>query len=99
MAQKTKIFAPKGYHFMMKKNGNFYLMRGEYTAHTLHNGDKSSEYIMMQYLTEHPVSGEMDSSSDTSARTVGRTVRTTTGSVTNTSGRTSSSGGTSSGGY
>ena len=102
MAQTTKVFAPEGYHFMVKKNGNFYLMVGAYTAHTLSNGDKSSEYINMQYLTSHPVAGMMDSSSNRSARTVGPTVRTTSGTVTNTSGSsttTSTSSGSSGGGY
>ena len=101
MAQKTKVFAPEGYHFMVKKNGSFYLMRGAYTAHTLSNGDKSSEYVMIQYLTEHP-SGPTASSPRTASRTVGRTVNTTSGTVTNTSGRsttTSSSGSSSGGGY
>ena len=111
MAQTTKVFAPEGYHFMVKKNGNFYLMVGDYTPHTLSNGDKSSEYVNMQYLTAHPVSGMMDSSSTRSARTAGPTVRTTAGTVSNTSGmsttttptptRSTSSGssGSSGGGY
>jgi hypothetical protein len=107
MAQTTKVFAPEGYHFMVKKNGNFYLMKGAYTAHTLANGDKSSEYVNMQYLTSHPVSGTMSSSSSRSARTAGPSVRTTAGTVTNTSGRStttsmptrSTSSGSSGGGY
>ena len=93
--QQTKVFAPEGYHFMIKKTGGFYLMRNPssgYSNHTLTNGDKSSEYILMQYRTEHPESAT-DSSTGTPARTVGPTVRTTAGTVTNTSGSSSSGGG------
>ncbi len=111
MAQTTKVFAPEGYHFMVKKDGNFYLMVGAYTAHTLSNGDKSSEYVNMHYLKAHPQSGMMASSSTRSARTAGPTVRTTAGTVTNTAARATttstptrstsggSSGGSGGGGY
>jgi hypothetical protein len=104
MAQKTKVFAPEGYHFMKKKNGNFYLMKGEYTAHTLSNGDKSSEYIMMQYLLEHPTSS-VSSTATTSTRTTRtvsstatRTVSRSTTSPTRSAGSSGSSG-SSGGGY
>tara|TARA_B100001093_G_C26845837_1_gene1022735 strand:+ start:911 stop:1225 length:315 start_codon:yes stop_codon:yes gene_type:complete len=104
MAQKTKVFAPEGYHFMVKKNGSFYLMLGAYTPHTLSNGDKSSEYVMIQYLTEHPVV----STTSTSPRTArvgttttrrASTTTTPTRSTTTTSSSGSSSGGGYSGGY
>jgi len=94
--QQTKVFAPEGYHFMIKKTGGFYLMTGAYTAHTLSNGDKSSEYVLMQYRTEHPT--EMtNSSSRTSTRAASSTVRTTSRAATNTSAATSSSRSSSSG--
>ena len=96
---KTKVFAPEGFHFMIKKNGNFYLQIKDYAPHTLTNGDKSSPYVMMEYTTTHPAPkvGEPGSAAN---RTVGPTVRTTTGTVTNTSGRSttrSTSGGSSGG--
>ena len=71
MAQTTKIFAPKGYHFMIKKAGGYYLMSGSYTPHTLTNGDKSSEYILMEYHLTHPA----ESNSTAEIRTVSNTVR------------------------
>ncbi len=103
--QRTKVFAPQGYHFMIKKAGGFYLMTGAYTPHTLANGDKSSEYVLMQYRTEHPTE-TTSSSSSTSTRTTRSTVRTTSRTSTNTSAaststtssRSSSSGSSSSGG-
>ena len=70
MAQTTKIFAPKGYHFMIKKAGGYYLMSGSYTPHTLTNGDKSSEYILMEYHLTHPA----ESNSTAEIRTVSNTV-------------------------
>ena len=100
MAQQTKVFAPEGYHFMVKKDKSFYLMQGIYTAHTLTNGDKSSQYVMISYLTEHPTE-KAENTSSRAARTVGPTVRTTNRTVTNTSSRvtrTTSSGGSSGGG-
>ena len=51
---KTKVAAPEGYHFMIKKNGNFYLQKGKYTRHSLKNGDRSSRFVELEYLTEHP---------------------------------------------
>ena len=100
MAQQTKVFAPEGYHFMVKKDKSFYLMQGIYTAHTLTNGDKSSQYVMISYLTEHPTE-KTTSTSSRAARTAGPTVRTTNRTVTNTGSRvtrTTSSGGSSGGG-
>ena len=71
MAQTTKVFAPEGYHFMIKKAGGFYLMVGAYTPHTLSNGDKSSDYVLMRYSLEHP--SESDSTPE--KRTTSNTVR------------------------
>ena len=100
MAQ-TKLYAPKGMHFMVNSNGGFYLMKNPstgYTAHTLSNGDKSSDYILMTYRTTHPSSIRAGSSS-AAASTVGPTVQTTAGTVTNTGSRVSRNTTTSSGGY
>jgi len=107
MAQQTKVFAPEGYHFMVKKDKSFYLMKGIYTAHTLTNGDKSSQYVMISYLTAHPAE-KITSTPSRAARTAGPTVRTTNRTVTNTASRAttatrttssgSSSGGSSGGG-
>ena len=100
MAQKTKVFAPEGYHFMVKKNGNFYLMTGAYTAHTLTNGDKSSPYVMMEYRTTHPTDMEGAATQTTTAtRTARTTTRTTTRTATPTVTRTTRSSGGSGGGY
>ena len=104
---KTKVNAPEGYHFMVKSDGSFYLMKNPasgYKAHTLTNGDKASEYIMMTYKTQHPAP-TVASSPTTPARTVGRSVRTTNRTIRNTSGRStrtstsSGSSGSSGGGY
>ena len=70
MAQTTKVFAPKGYHFMIKKAGGYYLMSGSYIPHTLTNGDKSSEYVLMQYSIEHPTESDLTSERRTVANTV-----------------------------
>ena len=100
MAQKTKVFAPEGYHFMVKKSGSFYLMTGAYTAHTLTNGDKSSPYVMMEYRTTHPTDMEGTTTRTTTA-TRTATARTSTPTVTRTTTttRSTSSGGSGGGGY
>jgi len=100
---KTKVNAPEGYHFMIRLNGSFYLMKGAYTAHTLNNGDKSSPYVMMQYQTTHPtgmVSTTRTSSTAAIGRTVTRSTRSTrtTAPVRSTVSRTSTSSGSSSSG-
>ena len=84
---------------MVKKNKSFYLMSGAYTPHTLSNGDKSSDYVMFAYRTEHPSDkiGETSTISTTpSTTTVRRTSNTTT---TRSTTNSSSSGGGYSGGY
>ena len=103
---KTKVSAPEGYHFMIKKNGNFYLQKGEYTRHTLKNGDRSSRFVELEYLTEHP----SELSTGTTTTTTTTTVRpprprsSTPASTrivkrSNTSASSASSGSSSGGGY
>ena len=65
---KTKVEAPEGYHFMIKRNGNFYLQKGKYTRHTLKNGDRASEFVELEYLTEHP--SEMSTGTTTTSTSV-----------------------------
>jgi hypothetical protein len=114
MAQ-TKVFAPEGYHFMVQRDGGFYLQKNSssgYEAHTLTNGDKSSEYVMMTYRTQHPApkgiptrrqtQGAQTTSRRTTRTTPTRTATTTRTTSTTTTTRTtggSSSGGGYSGGY
>ena len=83
MAQTTKVFAPEGYHFMIKKAGGFYLMAGAYTPHTLANGDKSSDYVLMNYRTEHPSESDITPERKTTANTVKRVNSGKTVSMTN----------------
>tara|TARA_R100001129_G_scaffold47177_1_gene32002 strand:+ start:1810 stop:2157 length:348 start_codon:yes stop_codon:yes gene_type:complete len=106
MAQ-TKVNAPEGYHFMVKTDGSFYLMKNPedgYKAHTLTNGDKASEYVMMTYKTKHPAP-MVSSRTARPTRTAGPSVRTTNRTVTNTGSRvarrttTTTSSGGSGGGY
>tara|TARA_E500000305_G_scaffold108637_2_gene111476 strand:+ start:1269 stop:1589 length:321 start_codon:yes stop_codon:yes gene_type:complete len=100
MAQKTKVFAPEGYHFMVTREGNFYLMTGAYTPHTLTNGDKSSEYVMMTYRTSHPTEMEGATTTTTTTRTATRTTaRRTTPTTTRSTTTRSTSSGRSGGGY
>ena len=110
--KKTKVYAPDGYHFMIRLNGSFYLQIKDYTPHTLSNGDKSSPYVMMQYSTEHPTamvsntaaggrsSTPVRRASTTASRTTTRTTTPVRSTITRTSTSSgSSSGSSSSGGY
>ena len=96
---KAKVLAPEGYHFMIKKNGNFYLQKGKYTQHTLDNGDRSSKSVMLEYSTEHP--SKIVTGAATTA-TTNRSPRSNTPASTRISkkpNRTTSSRSTSGGGY
>ena len=55
MAQ-TKLYAPKGMHFMVNSNGGFYLMKNPdsgYKPHTSSNGERSSLYISVEVKKYH----------------------------------------------
>ena len=92
---KTKISAPDGYHFMIKKSGNFYLMKGDYTPHTLDNGDRASKFIELEYLTEHPLK---NSTSTTSTRKSVKSATARSTRIVKNPKRTSTSSGSSSSG-
>ena len=55
MAQ-TKLYAPEGQHFMVNKNGGFYLMKNPksgYKSHKSANGERSSLYILVELKSYH----------------------------------------------
>jgi len=63
---------------MIKKSGNFYLMQGNYTAHSLDNGDISSKFIMLEYLTEHPSNVSSGQATTTRRSSTGKPPRSNT---------------------
>ena len=55
MAQ-TKLYAPKGHHFMVNKKGGFYLMENPSTGYKFHktsNGEKSALYVLVEVKKYH----------------------------------------------
>lgn len=100
---KTKVYAPEGHHFMVNKEGGFYLMKNPasgYKAHTV-GGEKSSLYILLE-VRDHqatPVSSTTSSRGTYNNTTTRRARRTTTTARRSTSSGGGRSGGSSGGGY
>ena len=101
---KTKVYAPEGHHFMVNKEGGFYLMKNPasgYKAHTV-GGEKSSLYILLEVRDYHqatPVSSTTSSRGTYNNTTTRRARRTTTTARRSTSSGGGRSGGSSGGGY
>ena len=55
MAQ-TKLYAPEGMHFMVNRDGGFYLMKNPdsgYKSHKSVNGERSALYIAVEVKKYH----------------------------------------------
>ena len=55
MAQ-TKLYAPKGMHFMVNRRGGFYLMKNPKSGYKFHkssNGEHSALYISVEVKNYH----------------------------------------------
>jgi len=81
MAQAS-VKAPVGYHFMVDKNNNFYLMKTSDTGYEPHelSGFKSQLSVLMEVKTSHTST----TSTATSTARTSSTQRTTTSTRTTT---------------
>jgi len=99
---KTKLYAPKGTHFMIKKQGGFYLMKNPasgYKEHTTANGERSALYVFIELKESHESLAPTTVSTPRQSARRTPTRRTTTTTNRTTSTPRSSSGSSSGGGY
>ena len=100
---KTRLDAPKGKHFMVNKQGGFYLMKNPasgYREHKTSQGEKSSLYIVVELREYHETGSTAPVSKPTQRVRQAAPTRTAPTRVAspNRTSSTSSSGSSSSGG-
>ena len=99
---KTKVYAPEGHHFMVNKEGGFYLMKNPdsgYKAHTV-SGEKSILYVLLEVKDYHaaPKSTAVRSRTYDNRSSTTRTARRAVSTTSTVTRSTRSSGGSSGGG-